>query len=223
MRVLLVEDDTTVRRALSVALRGHGLTVHDVRDGAAARRAVEAMAYDLVLLDLGLPDIDGVTLLPDLRAHHRGPVIVLSARRDQSDKVGALDAGADDYMTKPFGLPELLARIRAVSRRAGVGGEVRTACFTVDLDRELVTDRNGHAVALTGTEWAVVQALARAAGAPLSVDELLAEVWGAQAAEHRNYVRVYVNLLRRKLETDPASPDCLLSQPGRGYWLAVSG
>ncbi len=223
MRVLLVEDDTTVRRALAVALRGQGLAVHDVRDGASALRSVEAMAYDLVLLDLGLPDVDGVMLLPDLRAHHRGPVIVLSARHDQSDKVGALDAGADDYMTKPFGLPELLARIRAVARRAGIGGEVRTACFTVDLDREVVTDRHGQDVGLTATEWAVVRALARAGGAPLSVDELLEQVWGTQAAEHRNYVRVYVNLLRRKLETDPAAPDCLLSQPGRGYWLAAHG
>ncbi len=220
-RVLIVEDDAALRRSLAAALRGQGLSVHDTSNGASALRSVRAMEYDVVLLDLGLPDIDGVTLLPLLREHHRGPVIVLSARRDQSDKVGALDAGADDYLTKPFGLPELLARIRAVSRRAGVLGIVATECFTVDLGREVVTDRQGSPVALAATEWAVLETLARSGGAPVPTDELLAEVWGPEGVEHPNYVRVYVNLLRRKLEADPTEPRCILSQPGRGYWLAV--
>ena len=222
MRVLIVEDDHTLRRSLSVALRARGFAVHDVADGGAALHALQALEYDVVLLDLGLPDTDGVVLLPELRAHHAGPVIVVSARRDQSDKVAALDAGADDYMTKPFGLSELLARIRAVGRRAGVGALVRTEHFTVDLSRGVVTDAAGALVPLTGTEWAVLGCLARAGGGPVSPEELLVEVWGDRAAEHRNYVRVYVNLLRRKLEPDPANPTCLLSQPGRGYWLAVA-
>lgn len=221
MRVLVVEDDGALRRSLAAALRSNGMTVHDTPDGAGALRSVRAMPYDLVLLDLGLPDIDGVRLLPQLRAHHAGPVIVLSARRDQSDKVGALDVGADDYLTKPFGLPELLARIRAVARRTGSGGVVETACFRVDLAHQLVTDPAGSVLPLTATEWAVLAALARADGAVVAPEDLLAQVWHETDGEHRNYVRVYVNLLRRKLEADPGVPCCILSQPGRGYRLDV--
>ena len=162
MRILLVEDDHALRRALAVALRAHGFSVFDVGDGSAALRAVGSLHYDIVLLDLGLPDVDGITLLPDLRRHHAGLVIVLSARRDQSDKVSALDAGADDYLTKPFGLPELLARIRAVGRRAGVADVVRTPHFTIDLARREVRDASASVVALSGTEWAVLAVLARA-------------------------------------------------------------
>ncbi|MGB8020820.1 MAG: response regulator transcription factor [Candidatus Nanopelagicales bacterium] len=223
MRILIVEDDHVLRRSLAVALRTQGFGVFDAADGRSALRAVQAMPYDVILLDLGLPDIDGVALLPQLRYHHAGPVIVLSARRDQSDKVAALDAGADDYMTKPFGLPELLARIRAAARRAGVGAVVRTASFAVDLAREEVTDANGTPVALTSTEWAVLAVLARAGGAPVTAEDLLDRVWGSRVADQRNYVRQYVNLLRRKLEPDPARPTSLLSQPGRGYWLAIEG
>ncbi len=221
MRVLIVEDDHTVRRGLAVALRSQGLGVHDTPDAAGALRALAAMPYDVVLLDLGLPDGDGIALLPQLRAHHTGPILVVSARRDQSDKVAALDAGADDYLTKPFGLPELLARIRAVGRRSGITGVVRTPGFTVDLDREVVLGADGQPVALTATEWAVIAVLARAGGAPVAPEQLLDEVWGQDAAGHRNYVRVYVNLLRRKLEPDASNPTCLLSAPGRGYWLSV--
>jgi two-component system, OmpR family, KDP operon response regulator KdpE len=222
VRILLVEDDHAVRRSLAIALRAQGFTVFDVPDARGARRAVGSLRYDVILLDLGLPDEDGISLLPDLRAHHEGPVVVLSARRDQSDKVAALDAGADDYMTKPFGLPELLARIRAVGRRSGVGDVVRTPLFTVDLARQEVLDAAGHVVALTATEWAVLAVLARAAGAPVTPEELLAQVWGEDEPSHRNYVRVYINTLRRKLEPTPSEPTCLLSQPGRGYWLRIS-
>lgn len=221
MRILLVEDDHAVRRSLAIALRAQGFTVFDVPDAHGARRAVGAMRYDVVLLDLGLPDEDGIQLLPDLRRRHDGPIVVLSARRDQSDKVAALDAGADDYMTKPFGLQELLARIRAVARRSGVADVVRTAHFAVDLARQEVTDTEGQVVALTATEWAVLEVLARAAGAPVTPEDLLAQVWGEDEPSHRNYVRVYVNTLRRKLEPTPSEPTCLLSQPGRGYWLRI--
>ena len=222
MRILLVEDDHAVRRSLSIALRAQGFTVFDVPDAHGARRAVGSLRYDVVLLDLGLPDEDGIRLLPDLRSRHEGPIVVLSARRDQSDKVAALDAGADDYMTKPFGLQELLARIRAVSRRAGVVEVVRTPGFTVDLARQEVTDAGGQVVVLTAMEWAVLAVLARAGGAPVTPEALLAEVWGEDEPRHRNYVRVYINTLRRKLEPTPSEPTCLLSQPGRGYWLRVA-
>lgn len=222
MRILLVEDDHAVRRSLAIALRAQGFTVFDVPDAHGARRAVATMHYDVVLLDLGLPDEDGIRLLPDLRSRHEGPIVVLSARRDQSDKVAALDAGADDYMTKPFGLQELLARIRAVSRRSGVVEVVRTPGFTVDLARQQVTDAEGQVVVLTAMEWAVLAVLARAGGAPVSAEDLLAQVWGEDEPRHRNYVRVYINTLRRKLEPTPSEPTCLLSQPGRGYWLRVA-
>ena len=219
MRILLVEDDHAVRRSLAIALRAQGFTVFDVPDAHGARRAVGSLRYDVILLDLGLPDEDGLQLLPDLRPQHDGPIVVLSARRDQSDKVAALDAGADDYMTKPFGLPELLARIRAVRRRAGIVDRVRTPHFTVDLARQQVTNTEGHLVALTATEWAVLAVLARAAGTPVPPEDLLTQVWGQDEPAHRNYVRVYINTLRRKLEPTPSEPLCLLSQPGRGYWL----
>ena len=222
MRILLVEDDHAVRRSLSIALRAQGFTVFDVPDAHGARRAVGTLHYDVVLLDLGLPDEDGIRLLPDLRMRHEGPIVVLSARRDQSDKVAALDAGADDYMTKPFGLQELLARIRAVSRRSGVVDVVRTPGFTVDLARQEVADAEGQVVVLTAMEWAVLAVLARAGGAPVSAEDLLAQVWGEDEPRHRNYVRVYINTLRRKLEPTPSEPTCLLSQPGRGYWLRVA-
>jgi two-component system, OmpR family, KDP operon response regulator KdpE len=221
VRILLVEDDHAVRRSLTIALRAQGFTVFDVPDAHGARRAVGSLRYDVILLDLGLPDEDGVRLLPHLRSRHDGPIVVLSARRDQSDKVAALDAGADDYLTKPFGLPELLARIRAVSRRSGVVDVVRTPLFSVDLARQEVTDAQGQVVALTATEWAVLAVLARADGAPVTPEDLLAQVWGEDEPSHRNYVRVYINTLRRKLEPNPSEPACLLSQPGRGYWLRV--
>lgn len=221
IRVLIVEDDHTVRTALAAALRANGLHAHPASDGAAACRAVTAMGYDVILLDLGLPDIDGIELLPKLRARHPGPIIVISARRDQSDKVWALDAGADDYLTKPFGLAELLARIRAVTRRSAVATSIRTRVFVVDLARGQVLGLDGAPVALSQTEWAVLAVLARANGSPVSAESLLEQVWGDTSGAHLNYARQYVNLLRRKLEPDPGNPVALRSQPGRGYWLAT--
>lgn len=219
-RILLVEDDTVLRRALALALRHHGLAVFDVASAAAALSSARSVRYDIVLLDLGLPDADGLDVLPELRVLVAGAIIVLSARRDQSDKVTALDRGADDYLTKPFGLPELLARIRAVSRRAGIGGTVSTSHLSIDLARQEVRDADRE-VGLSRTEWAVLEVLARAGGAPVTPEELLAQVWADAQGEHRNYVRVYINALRRKLEPDPANPCCLLSRPSRGYWLAT--
>lgn len=221
-RILVVEDDTPLRRSLAIALRANSCTVHDVPDAAGALRAVRSMSYDVVLLDLGLPDLDGIAALPLLRAHHSGPLIVVSARRDQSDKVAALDAGADDYLTKPFGLPELLARIRAQSRRAGASSLLCACGVTLNLAEQTVVGPAGEAVELTATEWAVLAALARARGAVVSADELLSQVWGHDTGQHGNYVRVYINLLRRKLEPDPGHPAVILTRPGRGYALALA-
>lgn len=221
IRVLIVEDDHTVRNALALSLRANGFAVHAAADAAGARHALGVMGYDVVLLDLGLPDDDGIALLPTLRAVHSGPILVISARRDQSDKVAALDAGADDYLTKPFGLAELLARIRAANRRSGVSLVVRTAVFQVDLGRQIVVNRDGGPVSLSQTEWAVLAALARANGSPLTPEMLLTQVWKDHSGAHLNYARVYVNLLRRKLEPDPGNPVALRSKPGRGYWLQI--
>lgn len=220
MRIIVVEDDLVLRKGLTSALRGHGHSVHGAATGQAGLDAARALRYDVVLLDLGLPDIDGIRLLPQLREHHRGPVIVLSARRDQSDKVSALDAGADDYMTKPFGLQELLARLRAVARRAGIASRLSAGEITISLGDGVVTGSGGRQVPLTATEWAVLEVLARAGGSPVSTDRILVAVWGDQG--YSNYVRVYINNLRRKLETGPAARPVILTQPGRGYRLAVT-
>jgi two-component system KDP operon response regulator KdpE len=220
-RVLVVEDDHVLRRALGVALRHNGFSVVEVGTAAAARAAVRARRCDAVLLDLGLPDADGLDLVAELRAGMAGPIIVVSARRDQADKVVALDRGADDYVTKPFGLPELLARIRAVTRRAGIPSVVTTTHLQIDLDHQAVTD-NGVEVNLSPTEWAVLALLARAGGTPIPPEEILAKVWADAEGAHRGYVKVYINTLRRKLEPDPGHPCCLLSRAGRGYLLACT-
>ena len=222
MDVLVVEDDRPLRQALAAALRARQLRVHAVPTGTAALQSLSAMRYDVVLLDLGLPDVDGIALLPQIRSAHPGPVIVLSARRDQSDKVAALDAGADDYVTKPFGLEELLARVRAQVRRAGAVETVQAGGLTIDLVHGSVQGPRGVSIDLTATEWEVLAVLARAGGALVTAEELLEQVWDDAAHQHRNYVRVYVNLLRRKLEADPSQPALILSQPGRGYRLAVT-
>ena len=221
MRVLVVEDDGALRRSLAAALRSNGMTVHDTPDGAGALRSVRAMPYDLVLLDLGLPDIDGVRLLPQLRAHHAGPVIVLSARRDQSDKVGALDVGADDYLTKPFGLPELLARIRAVLRR---GQEVDLALPSVveagpvrmDVERHVVTV-DGRTVAMPLKEFELLEILLRNAGRVLTRMQLIDRVWGSDYVGDTKTLDVHVKRLRAKIESDPGNPVHLVTVRGLGY------
>jgi two-component system, OmpR family, KDP operon response regulator KdpE len=218
--ILIVEDDPVLRRTLGSALRVQGFRVHLVPDAQGALAAVDASRYDVLLLDLGLPGLGGLTALPLLRARHNGPIIVVSARRDQGVKVQALDAGADDYLTKPFGLPELVARIRAQARRAGLDSLVRAGPLTIDMRREEVTGPRGP-IALTATEWAVLTVLAGAQGRPVSTEELLKAVWPDQTLEHQANVRSYINLLRRKLEPQPGSPSLLLHEHGRGYRLVV--
>jgi two-component system KDP operon response regulator KdpE len=193
-----------------------------VGDGGAALSAAAADPPDVVILDLGLPDMDGTEVIEGLRGWSRAPIIVLSARQAQGDKVVALDSGADDYMTKPFGMDELLARLRAALRRSGTDDAapvVETAAFTVDLAlKEARVD--DEVVHLTPTEWHVLEVLIRNEGKLVPRTTLLQEVWGPAYETETNYLRVYMAQLRRKLEPDPAHPRHLLTEPGMGYRFA---
>ncbi|MFF0487521.1 response regulator [Nocardia sp. NPDC003482] len=220
-KVLVVDDEPQILRALRINLSVRGYEVVTAATGAAALRAAAEKHPDVVVLDLGLPDMDGIEVLGGLRGWSRAPVIVLSARTDSGDKVEALDAGADDYVTKPFGMDELLARLRAAVRRATTVGEgvdpvVETPSFTVDLAAKKVT-RHGRDVHLTPTEWGVLEMLVRNQGKLVGRRELLREVWGPSYATETHYLRVYLAQLRRKLEDDPSRPKHLLTEAGMGY------
>ncbi|WP_220139731.1 response regulator [Nocardia sp. GTS18] len=220
-RVLVVDDEPQIVRALRINLSVRGYEVFTAGNGAAALRVAAEKQPHVVILDLGLPDLDGIEVLAGLRGWTSAPVIVLSARTDSADKVEALDAGADDYVTKPFGMDELLARLRAAVRRgAGAADEaepvVVTDSFTVDLATKQVT-KNGTPVHLTPTEWGMLEMLVRHRGKLVGRKELLREVWGPAYATETHYLRVYLAQLRRKLEDDPAHPRHLLTEPGMGY------
>jgi two-component system KDP operon response regulator KdpE len=217
--VLVVDDDPLIVRTLEINLRARGYDVESARDGRSSLQIAAEREPDVVVLDLGLPDLDGVKVLRRLREHSDVPIIVLSARRDSDDKVEALDLGADDYVTKPFGMDELMARIRAAVRRSGrtdSPGLVSTEEFTLDFDAKVAT-RAGEPVRLTPTEWSIVELLARNAGKLVSQSELLHEVWGPSYHRETNYLRVYLAGLRRKLEADPSRPRHLVTEPGMGY------
>jgi two-component system KDP operon response regulator KdpE len=218
-RVLVVDDDPQLARALRITLRAAGYEVIMAPDGRTALREAAAQHPDLVVLDLGLPDLDGTEVLRGLRPWFTGPVLVLSARADSQDKVGALDAGADDYVSKPFDMAELLARLRALLRRGiaeAEGPVVRTDHFTVDLAAHQVTV-DGTVVRLTPTEWELLSALVRAPGRLVGQRQLLQAVWGPAYEKETHYLRVYMGQLRRKLEPDPAHPRYLNTEPGMGY------
>ena len=220
-RVLVVDDDPTLIRALAVNLRARHLEVETAADGATALRRAAAHPPDLVILDLGLPDLDGLEVVAGLRGWTDVPIIVLSARDTQWAKVDALDAGADDYVTKPFGMDELLARLRAAVRRAQPvddGGDtvILAGDLEIDLARRLVF-RDGSEVKLTPTEWAMLEVLVRSSGRLVPRKQLLQAVWGPGYAEETNYLRVYSAQLRRKLEADPANPKHVITHPGAGY------
>jgi len=221
VRTALVDDEPQILRALRINLTTRGYEVITAATGAGALRAVAERAPDVIVLDLGLPDMDGTQVLGGLRGWTEVPVIVLSARTDSADKVAALDAGADDYLTKPFGMEEFLARLRAALRRgASPAGEdapvVVTDAFTVDLMTKIVT-RDGSAVHLTPTEWGILEMLVRNRGKLVGQKELLQEVWGPAYATETHYLRVYVAQLRRKLEPQPGRPRHLLTEAGMGY------
>ncbi len=221
-RVLVVDDEPQLLRALRINLRARGFDVTTVATGAAALAAAARSLPDVVVLDLGLPDLDGLAVLAGLRGWTSVPVIVLSARTDSSDKVAALDAGADDYVTKPFGMEELVARLRAAIRRGTAAVPtrhdpiVRAGAVQIDLAGKQVT-RDGVPVRLTPTEWGILELLARNDGALVSQREILTAVWGPGYVEQTNYLRVYLASLRRKLEEDPTRPRLLVTESGRGY------
>ena len=218
--VLIVEDEASMRRVLAITLRARGYEVHTAPDGFAALDLAAAARPDLVLLDLGLPDLDGTEVIRRLRQTSTVPVIILSARDAQAEKVQALDAGADDYVTKPFGMDELVARIRASLRRTSgedtTSGVVTAGALTIDLRRAQV-HRDGTEVKLTPTEWHLLQVLVRDRGRLVAGRQLLKEVWGPAYGQETNYLRVYMAQLRRKLEADPARPRHLNTEPGHGY------
>ena len=221
-RVLVVDDDPQILRALRINLTAHGYHVLLAPDGRSALRAAAEGRPDVVVLDLGLPDLDGVDVIDGLRGWTSVPIIVLSARTAAADTVTALDAGADDYVTKPFGMAELLARLRAAVRRAAVStvdGEpiVDAGDFRVDLAAKKVTRGDGDEVHLTPTEWGVLELLVRHRGKLVGQRELLRAVWGPNYGTETNYLRVYLAQLRRKLEVDPSRPKHLITEPGMGY------
>ena len=221
-RVLVVDDDPQILRALRINLTAHGYQVLLAPDGGSALRAAADGHPDVVVLDLGLPDMDGVEVIEGLRGWTTVPIIVLSARTGSSDTVRALDVGADDYMTKPFGMAELLARLRAAVRRAAVSavdGEpvIDAGDFTVDLAAKKVIRSGGDEVHLTPTEWGVLELLVRHRGKLVGQRELLKAVWGPNYGTETNYLRVYMAQLRRKLEVEPSRPKHLITEPGMGY------
>ena len=223
--VLAVDDDPAILRTLSINLRARGYDVETAGDGRSALQVVDERMPDAVILDLGLPDLDGVAVLKRLRTFTQVPVVVLSARHESDDKVEALDEGADDYVTKPFDMEELLARVRSAIRRAGAG---ETSLVVVAGDVRLdVTERRatraGDEVRLTPTEWHIVEVLARRQGRLVRQAELLHEVWGPAYDRETNYLRVYLAQIRRKLESDPSRPTMFITDPGIGYRLVTPG
>ena len=220
-KVLVIEDEAALRRALRIFLEAHDYTVVLAETGRQGLDLAAGEHPDVVILDLGLPDMDGVEIATALRGWSKVPIVVLSARDAEAVKVAALDAGADDYVTKPFGMNEFLARLRAALRRAAPSeGEreriIEIAAFTIDLGSKQVT-QEGHAVRLTPTEWQIVEVLVRNRGRLVTQQALLQHVWGPQYETETHYLRIYMSQIRRKLEPDPARPQCFITEPGMGY------
>jgi two-component system, OmpR family, KDP operon response regulator KdpE len=218
-RVLVIDDEEPILRALRINLTARQYQVSTAADGTTGLAAMARDRPDVLILDLGLPDMDGTEVIRGVRGWTSTPIIVLSAWGQENQKVAALDAGADDYVTKPFGMNELLARLRAAVRRASPAPDepvVVTGDFTVDLAAKRVT-RDGGDVRLTPTEWQMLEVLVRSSGRLVTQRQLLSEVWGPGYRSEANYLRVYVAQLRRKLEPDPSSPRHLLTEPGMGY------
>ncbi|WP_194421318.1 response regulator [Microbacterium abyssi] len=223
MKLLIADDDPQLVRALRITLSAHGYEVLAAADGAAAITAAAQARPDIILLDLGMPRLDGIQVIQALRGWTEAPIIVVSGRTGSADKVEALDAGADDFVTKPFQIDELLARLRALSRRTqGATGEATVAFgdVVVDLATKTVT-RGGHRVHLTPTEWRMLEHLARHPGALVTRQDLLKQIWGSDQVSDSGYLRLYMSQLRKKLEATPASPAHLLTESGMGYRLVL--
>lgn len=224
MKVLIADDDPQLVRALRITLAVHGYDIVTASDGPAAIAAAAQTHPDIVMLDLGMPHLDGVEVIHALRGWSSVPILVVSGRTGSADKVDALDAGADDYVTKPFQIDELLARLRALSRRhlpaSGGVSTVRFGDIEIDLAATQVL-RAGVPVHLTPTEWRMLEFLARNPGALVTRQTLLKEIWGSEQVADTGYLRLYISQLRKKLETDPATPKHLLTEPGMGYRLLL--
>ena len=224
LNILLIEDEPQIRRFVRTALQAEGMQVFESDRGERGLIDAATRTPDLAIVDLGLPDMDGLQVIQDIRTWSAMPIIVLSARSDEQDKIQALDAGADDYLTKPFSVGELLARVRAHLRRRETGNGA-SALFSfgdveVDLARRTV-ERDKQAVHLTSTEYRLLTVLIRHAGRILTHGQLLRDVWGPNHSEHSHYVRIYMANLRQKLEKDPTQPEHLLTEIGMGYRLMV--
>lgn len=222
--VLVVDDEAQIRRFLRISLEANGYHVNETHTGQDAITKTAQLRPDLVILDIGLPDMDGLEVLKRLREWTKTPVIMLSVRNSDRDKVSALDAGADDYLTKPFSVDELMARIRVAQRHAQPDPEEQiftSGNLQVDLTRRLVTV-HGEPVKLTPTEYALLRLLIQHAGRVLTHRQILREVWGPEYVNETHYLRVYFAQLRQKIEDDPALPQIILTEPGVGYRLAVS-
>ena len=221
---LVIDDEVQIRRLLRVVLESADYQVHEAETAAQGLTDAATRRPDVVLLDLGLPDSDGVKVLRRLREWSQVPVIILSVRDDEEGKVAALDAGADDYVTKPFSSAELLARLRAAQRKTRPEEEIsrfKSGDLIVDLTARVVT-RAGREVKLTATEYALLRLFVRHAGRVLTHRQILREIWGPKSEEHRQYLRVYVTHLRQKIERDPAAPELVKTEPGIGYRLQLA-
>src|SRR5246127_4392344 len=216
---LIIDDEVQIRRLLRVALEGENYQVREAETGQLGLIEIANRKPGVILLDLGLPDMDGQQVLQRLREWSEAPVLVLSVRDDEQGKVAALDAGADDYVTKPFSTPELLARLRAAQRKTRPQEEVsvfRAGDLVIDLTAHVVT-RGGREIKLSATEYALLRLFVKHPGRVLTHRHILREVWGPKSEEHRQYLRVYITHLRQKIEPDPAKPSLIQTQPGIGY------
>jgi two-component system KDP operon response regulator KdpE len=216
---LIIDDEVQIRRLLRVVLEGESYQVHEAETGQQGLTEIAGRRPAIILLDLGLPDMEGLEVLKRLREWSEAPVLVLSVRDDEAAKVAALDAGAEDYVTKPFGSPELLARLRAAQRKTRPEEEVsifKSGDLIVDLTARVVT-RGGHEIKLTATEYALLRLFVRHPGRVLTHRHILREIWGPKSEEHRQYLRVYVTHLRQKIEPDSTKPRLIKTEPGIGY------
>jgi two-component system, OmpR family, KDP operon response regulator KdpE len=216
---LIIDDEVQIRRLLRVVLEGESYQVHEAETGQQGLTEIAGRRPAIILLDLGLPDMEGLEVLKRLREWSEAPVLVLSVRDDEAAKVAALDAGAEDYVTKPFSSPELLARLRAAQRKTRPEEEVsifKSGDLIVDLTARVVT-RGGHEIKLTATEYALLRLFVRHPGRVLTHRHILREIWGPKSEEHRQYLRVYVTHLRQKIEPDSTKPRLIKTEPGIGY------